>query len=118
MREYLSKTRFINAIVRDHMAIDAKRKEQERVLGHPRESPPKYLRLILDNHPEGIEIVIRGNLIGTHWMMLDKIFPSDEKGRLEAYLAATKIAFEAAKRIREKSGEAARIGLPEVVEYD
>jgi hypothetical protein len=109
MRDLLSKTKFINALVREHVAQCAAR------VAHGREPASQYLRLdILIEKDEPARLVMRGNTIGTHWLILADGMPHSLDGLQQLHRVAVDIAFAAADRASRETGEPAAIGLPPV----
>lgn len=112
MHETLTKTKFINALVREHLGIEEMRKSRD--LG----THTEYLRL--EVLPGGTtearvnRLVIRGNRLATLWMILDKEFPYSKDGFSDIHKAAVEIAFSAAQKASEKLGFPVQFGMPPV----
>lgn len=108
MRELLSKTKFINALVREHVGIHKARVEAGR------DTDRQYLRLEIDSFKNGANLLIRGNRIGTHWMVLDGGVPNSRAGLIQLHKCAVDIAMAAAEKAAKQIGEPVAIGLPGV----
>jgi hypothetical protein len=107
MHDHLTKARFINALVREHGAIHANRRK------HGRETFSAYLLVEVDSSQQGktCRLIIRGNSVGTHWMIFDTTHPTTPEGMLRAHHDAIDIVFKAVKRISAKLNEPASIGV-------
>ncbi|HBO5514612.1 TPA: hypothetical protein L4559_003507 [Pseudomonas aeruginosa] len=114
MHDRLTKTRFINALVREHEYIQANRKR----LG--KETFAGYLKIELDAHHRRstCRLIIRGNILGTHWMIHDTGQPITPDGVRKAYHLAVDIVFKAVQRISAKTNEPASIELPPISYYE
>ncbi|HCL4132416.1 TPA: hypothetical protein N2C61_003524 [Pseudomonas aeruginosa] len=111
MRDLLTKTRFINAMVREHVEIYEQR--QSRSLDTDR----GYLSIELTfkaGETRECRLIIRGNRLGTHWMMFDTGLPYTPEGIRKAHHLASDFALAAAAKIADKLGVPASIRLPEV----
>jgi len=108
MHELMSKTKFINALVREHVAIEDERK----VWG--RNTDREYLRLELIALETAYHLVIRGNRMGTYWMIWEQRFQNTEAGFRQLHKAAVDIAFTAAMKTSVKVGYPVQIGMPAV----
>lgn len=111
MRDLLTKTRFINAMVREHVEIHQQR--QSRSLDTDR----GYLSIELTfkaGEKRECRLIIRGNRLGTHWMMFDTGLPYTPEGIRKAHHLASDFALAAAAKIADKLGVPASIRLPEV----
>jgi hypothetical protein len=110
MHEVLTKTRFINALVREHVAIHEGRKSAGV------DTADEYLRLDteLSKDSQQVQLVIRGNRVGTHWMILENGFLNTPKGTRLLYKLAIDIAHTAAEKASKQIGEPVGIGMPRV----
>ena len=107
MHEPLTKTEFINALVREHVAIHQLRQSLNR----------GYLSIELTckgRDSQECRLIIRGNRVGTHWMILDTGLPHTPEGIRKAHHLASDLALAAVTKIADKLGEPASIVLPEV----
>lgn len=107
MHDRLTKTRFINALIREHEAIHSNRKK------HGRDTFSGYLQIEVDagSQDSTFRLIIRGNSVGTHWMILDTAHPTTPEGMLKAHHDAVDIAFKAVQRISANLDEPASIGV-------
>lgn len=107
MHDRLTKARFINALIREHEAIHASRKK----IG--RETYSAYLQIEVVASPQGsvCRLIIRGNAVGTHWMIFETAHPTTADGMLKAHHDAVDIAFTAVQRISARLNEPASIGI-------
>jgi hypothetical protein len=116
VHDILTKTKFINAMVREHLGIEEVRK------AHGRDTDTEYLRLEII--PSGTKdaptnrLVIRGNRIGTLWMIWDKEYPHSKAGICALHKAAIEIALAVAERASEKLGFPVQVGMPPVSYYN
>lgn len=112
MHEILSKTKFVNALVREHLGIDEMRR------GRDLDTHTEYLRLeVLPGGSKETQVnrlVIRGNRLATLWMIWDKEFPFSKDGLIDIHKAAVDIAFSACQKASEKLGAPVQIGIPPV----
>lgn len=108
MSELLTKTKFINALVREHVSL-----HKARVDGGL-DTDRQYLRLEIDSHKTGASLVIRGNRIGTHWMVLDGGVPNSRAGMILLHKRAVDIAMAAAEKASKQIAGPVAIGLPGV----
>lgn len=110
MHELLTKTRFINALVREHVAIHQLR------LSRNRDTARGYLSIELTYKGDKQEcrLIIRGNQLGVHWMIFDTGLPYSAEGIRKAHHLASDVALSAVTKIADKLGEPASIRLPEV----
>lgn len=114
MHEVLTKTKFINALVREHVAKHEHRKDRDL------DTDRQYLRLEIIMAPprakeQECRLVIRGNSLGTHWMLWDQTFPQTPDGVRKLHKAALDIAYSAAEKAAAKIGEPAEVGIPPAV---
>lgn len=117
MRKLLTKTKFVNALVREHIDIEKTRKEFGQELYR------EYLRLELigttSTQPfNTIRLVIRGNRMGTFWMILEQEFQNTPDGLRSIYKTAVEIAFIAAQKASDKLKQPVQIGIPPVAYFD
>ncbi|MGE8063881.1 hypothetical protein [Pseudomonas sp. NPDC089569] len=107
MHDRLTKARFINALIREHVAIHSRRK----IFG--RETFAAYLQIEVDASSQGsvCRLIIRGNVVGTHWMIFETEHPTTAEGMLKAHHDAIDIVFTAVKRISARLNEPASIGI-------
>lgn len=108
MSELLSRTKFINALVREHVGIHKAR------IDAGRDTDRQYLRLEIDSFKTGASLVIRGNRIATHWMVLDGGVPNSSAGVIQLHKRAVDIAMTAAEKAAKQIGGTVAIGLPGV----
>ncbi|EKY4114769.1 hypothetical protein ABCV69_004529 [Pseudomonas aeruginosa] len=111
MHEPLTKTEFINALVREHVAIHQLRQSLSR------DTNRGYLSIELTckgRDSQECRLIIRGNRVGTHWMILDTGLPHTPEGIRKAHHLASDLALAAVTKIADKLGEPASIVLPEV----
>lgn len=109
MHELLTRTRFVNALVREHVAIHKARKSAGK------DTKDEYLQLDTEFSKGGqVQLVIRGNLLGTHWMILETGFLHTPKGMRLLHKLAVDIALTAAEKASNQIGEPVAIGLPRV----
>lgn len=111
MHEPLSKTKFVNALVREHVEIHQLR--QSRGIDTDR----GYLSIELTfkaGETRECRLIIRGNRLGTHWMMFDTGLPYTPEGIRKAHHLASDFALAAAAKIADKLEVPASIRLPEV----
>lgn len=117
MIEKITERKLINQILRE-----------EKIRGDKNETNEKCgckeqrgrLRLAIEchrNYPDKInnlKVVLRGNAIGTHWMMLDADFAISDDG----WMAAFKAAFQIAKKVINAPGDfEVDVGIPTIDEY-
>jgi len=114
MDDRLTKTRFINALVKEHEDIQANRKR----LG--KETFTGYLKIEVDAHPRRATclLIIRGNIVGTHWMIHDTGLPTTPDGMRKAHHLAVDIVFKAVQRISAKTDEPASIEILPMSYYE
>lgn len=111
MHEPLTKTKFINALVREHVCIHQLRQKLSQ------DTHRGYLSIELTfkaGEVRECRLIIRGNRLGTYWMMFDTGLPYTPDGIRKAHHLASDFALAAAAKIADKLGEPASIKLPEV----
>lgn len=111
MHERLTKTKFINALVAEHVAIHQLRQSLSR------ETDRGYLSIELSRKARDSQecrLIIRGNQVGTYWMIFDTGLPYTPEGIRKAHHLASDLALAAVTKISDKIGEPASIGLPDV----
>ncbi len=109
MHDLLTKTKFTNALVQEHVAIHEERKNAGR------DTSDEYLRLDVEySKNKTIQLVIRGNRIGQHWMLLETGLLHTPKAIRELHKLAVDIALSAAEKASKKIGEPVGFGLPKV----
>ncbi|EPG9350527.1 hypothetical protein ACKU3Z_029400 [Pseudomonas aeruginosa] len=114
MDDRLTKTRFLNALVKEHEDIQANRKR----LG--KETFAGYLKIEVDANPKRATclLIIRGNIVGTVWMIHDTGLPTTADGMRKAHHLAVDIVFKAVQRISAKTDEPASIEILPMSYYE
>ncbi|EMQ1682859.1 hypothetical protein WEV12_002167 [Pseudomonas aeruginosa] len=110
MHEPLTKTKFINALVREHVEIHQLRQSLSR------DTDRGYLSIELTSKARDTQecrLIIRGNRVGTHWMIFDTGLPYTPEGIRKAHHLVSDLALAAVTKIADKIGEPASIGLPD-----
>lgn len=117
MIEKITERRLINAILREEKMRD-KRNETNAQCDF--KQVPGKLRLAIESHRDylskndNLNVVLRGNAIGTHWMMLDANFTISDDGWMEAF----KAAFQIAKKVINAPGDfEVDVGIPTIEDY-
>ena len=98
MIEKMSERRFTNAVVREAAAISKRLVERNAVFGSDIKQTLTLAIERLGNARIGKQelwIVLRGNVVGTHWMVLDKGFLFSLEGWQAAHALTHKIALNA-----------------------
>jgi len=98
MIEKMSERRFTNAVVREAATISKRLVERNAVFGSDIKQTLTLAIERLGNArivKQELWIVLRGNAVGTHWMVLDKGFPFSLEGWQAAHALTHKIALNA-----------------------